>query len=105
MPAEKSAKKSKSNFFSKGREIARCDDLRVRIKTFCKRENLIHNKLAEKMKVTTSAMNSFMAGSVLTGSNVYTRGMIYLKTKMPLHQCSQEDRDNTINNKWEISIN
>ena len=83
MPPAKSAKKSRITFFLKEE---RSRDVMI-------------------SEVTTSAMNNFMAGSALTGSNVYTRGIIYLKTKILLNQCSQEDRNNTINDKWGITIN
>ena len=69
----KAAKASKSNYFSKGQEIRRCNDMRVRIKTYCKQESITQPQLADKMGVTKSQMNSFMIGSALTGSEVYTQ--------------------------------
>ena len=69
----KAAKASKSNYFSKGQEIRRCNDMRVRIKTYCKQQSITQPQLADKMGVTKSQMNSFMVGSALTGSEVYTQ--------------------------------
>ena len=104
-----SAKKSnrsgaKGNYFSKGQEIRRCDDLRARIKAFCKQENLTHPEFATKLKVTSSQMANFMCGTSLTGSDVYDAGMRYLKMRMPLRKVPPGVRDNTVNDKWTVSF-
>ena len=104
-----SAKKSnrsgaKCNFFSKGQEIRRCDDLRARIKAFCKQENLTHPEFATILNVTRSQMAKFMCGTSLTGSDVYDAGMSYLKIKMPLSKVPTDVRDNVVNDKWTVSF-
>ena len=92
--------KKGGNFFQKGQEIRRCNDLRCRIKTYCKQQGMTQPSLAEKMGVSASQMNSFMTGKTLTGSIVYTRGMNYLRVRMPLSQCSVQDREQIRNDKW-----
>ena len=102
---KKAAKAKKSNFFSKGREIDRCCDMRVRIKTYCKQEGITQPTLAEQMRVSKSQMSSFMTGMSLTGSLVYSQAQKYLRTRMPLSQCSQDDIQSMTNNKWGIVPN
>jgi hypothetical protein len=102
MPAAKSAKKN--NFFQKSAEIRKCNDLRLRIKTFCKLERITQVQLADKFQVSAKQMQSFMSGNALTGSEVYTQGMKYLKVRMPISKCSDEDRGSITNNKWTVSF-
>lgn len=97
-------KNTKSNFFQKSHEIKRCNDLRARIKSYCKQENFTQPQFAEKMGVSKSQMNSFMTGSALTGSEVYLVGMKYLRTRMPLSKCSEEDINKIENNKWSVTF-
>jgi transcriptional regulator with XRE-family HTH domain len=82
MPPAKSAKKG--NFVKKTAEIRKCNDLRVRIKTFCKLERITQAQLANNMNVSAQQMQSFMSGNALTGSEVYAQGLKYLKVRMPL---------------------
>ena len=105
--AGKSGTKSKKsgNFFQKQGEIRRCNDLRCRIKTYCKQQGITQPTLAQKMGVSASQMSSFMTGSALTGSEVYTRGMNYLRVRMPLSHCSIEDREQIRNDKWKVVWN
>ncbi len=100
MAGGKKAKKSGKNWLSQMKEIKKCNDLRVRIKTYCKRESLTQPQLAERLKVSSSQMNSFMTGSSLSQSEVYTNGMKFLKTRMRLDECSEEDLANMKNNKF-----
>lgn len=94
----------KGNFFQKGNEIRRCDDLRCRIRTYCRQQSITLPQLAERMGVSTGQMRSFSAGSSLTGSEVYSRGMKYLRLKMPMSQCSAQERDQMDNNKWGLTF-
>jgi ribosome-binding protein aMBF1 (putative translation factor) len=103
--AKGGSKSKKSNIFSKGAEIRKCNDLRARICSYCKKESMTQAQLAEKMGVSARQMTSFSTGDALTGSEVYTQGMKYLKVKMPLTQCSDEDRAEAVNNKWKITFN
>jgi len=91
---------TKKSFSSRSREIERCNNLRVRIKTYCRQESLTQVELAEKMKVSKSSMGSFMSGSALSGSPTYVEGMKYLKLRMPLTQCSPAEIDAMENNKF-----
>ena len=97
MSAKKSHKKS---FGTQCAEIRRCNDLRVRIKTYCREESITQAQLAVKMSVSNSQMGNFMTGNALTGSQVYTEGMKYLKLRMPLSKCSENERNEITNNKW-----
>jgi hypothetical protein len=56
------------------------------------------------MDLTKKKMSNFMTGSSLTGSEVYGVGMKYLKRKMPLSKCSQDDVENMVNNKWRVTF-
>jgi hypothetical protein len=40
--------------------------------------------------VSTQQVSKFMSGTSLSGSEVYARSNVYLKTKMPLHKCYEE---------------
>ena len=103
MPA--GAKKAKNgNFFRKRVEIRRSNDMRLRIKTYCRTEGITQVELAKRMDVTTSQMNAFMTGSYLTGSAVYISGLAYLRTRMPISKCSADDRANMVNNKWHVTF-
>ena len=121
MKAVKSSKKS--NLLKKNQEIRRANDLRVRIETYCKQEHLTRPDFAELLKCSKSQLSSFMTGiiychycyqnnkyytcmlgSALTGSEVYSSGMKYLKTRMPLSNCSESDRNNITNDKWKVSF-
>ena len=102
-----SAKKSNRNkkgFGTQMAEIRSCNDLRVRIKTYLNQKALTQAQLAEIMLVSNSQMSNFMNGTALTGSQVYTEGMKYLKTRMPLAMCSDEDRNQITNDKWKVVI-
>lgn len=82
-----------------------CNDLRARIKTYCKKENLSQAELAEKMNVTPNQMSRFMTGSSLLGLMfILLVYMKYLKTRMPLSDCSDHDRAQITNTKWGISF-
>lgn len=102
MSAYKSSKKK--SILQKGNEIQRCNDLRVRIKTWCKQEGLTQPMFADALNVSTKEMSNFMTGASLTGSNVYPKAMAYLKTRMPLSNCSYSDRESMTNNKWKITF-
>ena len=91
------------SFWQRSAEIERCNDLRARIKAYCKQESLTQPQLAEKMRVSAKQMSQFMTGSCLSGSEVYKRGKVYLKTKMPLHMC-YEERSKIVNNKWVMTF-
>lgn len=99
-----SYKSGKKSFIQKCGEIRRCNDLRVRIKTWCKQEGLTQPLFADALNVSTKEMSNFMTGASLTGSNVYPKAMKYLKTRMPLSECSYSDRENMTNNKWKITL-
>ena len=43
-----------------------------------------------------------MSGTSLTGSEVYTRSMAFLKTKLPAAAVSVDILENTHNNKYEF---
>ena len=66
--------KKKGNFFQKQGEIKRSNDLRCRIEAYCKQEKLTRPQFAELLKCSNSQLSSFMTGSALTGSEVYTSG-------------------------------
>lgn len=85
---------------SKSPDIRRANDMRVRIQTYCRQKGLTQAALAALMDCTTSQMANFMSGTCLVGSNVYIAGLSYLRTRMPIGHCSQEDRDAMKNNKW-----
>ena len=95
---------AKKSFSSKSREIERCNNMRVRIKTYCRQEGLTQQNLAEKMKVTKSSMGNFMSGTALSASPTYIEGMKYLKLRMPLTQCSPAEIDAMENNKFVVSF-
>ena len=87
-PKKSSKKKS---IFAKGSEFRRCDDLKLRIKTYVKKEKITQKELAERMKISTRSMTCFMSaagGSVNT--ECYITAMKYLKTRMPLAGCTVE---------------
>lgn len=93
----------KKTFGQKCQEIRRCNDLRVRIKTYCKKEGLTQPQFADKLgNVSASEVSRFMTGASLTGSIVYDKAMAYLRTRMPLSQCSDEDIESMTNNKWRV---
>ena len=71
-------------------EIERCNDLRARITAYCKLESLTQPQFAEKIHVSTQQVS---------GSEVYARSNVYLKTKMPLRKC-YEERAKIVNTKW-----
>lgn len=95
-----SYKSTKRTIGRKSQEIRRCNDLRVRIKTWCKQEALTQPQFAEKLDVTRTEMSNFMTGLSLTGSRVYTKAMSYLRVRMPLSKCSVSDIENMTNTKW-----
>ena len=97
--ARKSGSKSKKSG-SKEQEIIRCDDLRCRITTYCKQEGITQSIFADRLGVSAIQMSSFMTGKSLTGSDVYTLGMNYLRVRMPLSKCSVQDRAQIRNDKW-----
>ena len=97
-------KAKKGNFFSKGAEIRRSNDMRLRIKTYCRKEGITQVELAKRMDVSTSQMNAFMTGAYLTGSAVYIAGLSYLRMRMPISKCSAVDRANMVNNKWHVTF-
>ena len=80
-------------------EIERCNDLRARITAYCKLESLTQPQFAEKIHVSTQQVSKFMSGTCLSGSEVYARSSVYLKTKMPLRKC-YEERAKIVNTKW-----
>ena len=80
-------------------EIERCNDLRARITAYCKLESLTQPQFAEKIHVSTQQVSKFMSGTCLSGSEVYARSNVYLKTKMPLRKC-YEERAKIVNTKW-----
>lgn len=94
---------AKKSFMQKSREIDRCNDLRVRIKTFCRREGLTQPQLAEKLQVSKSSMSNFMTGAMLSGSPTYIQGMKYLKLRMPLNQCDPVEVEAMVNNKFVVT--
>jgi len=104
MSAKRSNRVNKKGFGTQMAEIRRCNDLRVRIMTYLKQKALTQAQLAEIMLVSNSQMSNFMNGTALTGSQVYTEGMKYLKTRMPLAMCSDEDRNQITNDKWKVVI-
>jgi hypothetical protein len=61
-------------------------------------------QLAEMLKVSSSQMNSFCTGNTLTGSPVYTQGMKYLRARMPISQCSTQEREEIVNDKWTVTF-
>ena len=57
---------------------------------------------AEKIKVTEKQVQRFMSGTSLKGSEVYTRSMAFLKTKLPAAAVSVDILESTHNNKYEF---
>ncbi len=84
-------------------EIERCNDLRARIKTYCKQEALTQPEYAVKIRVSASQIKLFMTGACLSGSEVYKKSMKYLREKMPLYMC-EEERAKVVNNKWTVKF-
>ncbi len=93
--------KTRQNIHAKMREIERCNDLRARIKTYCKQETLTQPEYAEKIRVTAKQINLFMTGRCLSGSEVYKKSMKFLRDKMPLYMC-EEERAKVVNNKFVV---
>jgi hypothetical protein len=90
-------------FTQRCKEIERCNDLRARIKTYCKQESMTQQTFGEKIGCSQKQMCYFMNGTTLSGSAVYAQANSYLKHKMPLSKCSEE-REKIVNNKWKISF-
>ena len=66
--------------------------MKLRIKTYAKKEKITQKVLAERMEISTRCMTNFMSlegGSVT--SDCYTTGMKYFKTRMRLADCTGED--------------
>ena len=85
------------------KEIQKCNLLRARIKTYVAQQGVTQKSFAEKIKVTEKQLQRFMSGTSLTGSEVYTRSMAFLKTKLPAAAVSVEILlQNTHNNKYEF---
>lgn len=100
----KSSRKGKGPSVSeKMHEIRKCNDLRARIKKYCQQESLTQPQFAEKLHVSASQISLFMTGSTLTGSEVYTQAMKYLKTRMPISKVSEDERAHVINNKFKFT--
>jgi len=102
--ATKASKSGGKSFSQKMGEIRRCNDLRARIKAFCKVESLTQPQFGEKIRVTAKQMSLFMTGASLTGSEVYAKAMAYLKTRMPLSKVSDSERAGVSNNKWIVTF-
>jgi hypothetical protein len=88
-------------FTQKCAEIERCNDLRARIKTYCKQVTLTQPEYAEKIRVSAKQISLFMTGRCLSGSEVYKKSMKFLRDKMPLYMC-EEERAKTVNNKFVV---
>ena len=101
MPPKTAWGKPVKTFTQKCAEIERCNDLRARIKTFCKQESLTQPKFAEKIHVSAKQISYFMTGACLSGSEVYKKSMKYLRDKMPLYMCGEE-RAKVVNNKFVV---
>ena len=55
------------------------------------------------MGVGHGSMTSFMRGVCLVQSETYVVGMKYLRTRMPISKCSDEERDNITNDKFVVT--
>jgi|LauGreStaDraftv2_3_1035109.scaffolds.fasta_scaffold64501_1 transcriptional regulator with XRE-family HTH domain len=95
-------KSSKKSWFQQVKEIEKCNLLRARIKTYVAQQGVTQKSFAEKIKVTEKQLQRFMSGTSLTGSEVYTRSMAFLKTKLPAAAVSVDILENTHNNKYEF---
>jgi predicted XRE-type DNA-binding protein len=82
-------KKKGKSMIGELHDFRKCDDLKVRIKTYCKQQKITQTQLATDMKVSYSSMRDFMAGNAGVNSCTYQRGMIFLRTKMPLTKCTE----------------
>ena len=96
----KAKKSNKKGFGTQMAEIRRSNDLRCRIKSYLKEQSLTQSAFATQLGCSNMSMSNFMNGTSLTGSDVYHKGMKYLKTRYPLSKCSDEDRNNIRNDKW-----
>jgi transcriptional regulator with XRE-family HTH domain len=92
------------SFWQKHAEIERCNDLRARIKTYCKQESLTQPEFAEKIRVSATQISGFMTGRMLSGSEVYKKSNNYLRHRMPLFKC-EEERAKVANNKFVVRCN
>ena len=101
MPAKTAWGKPVKTFRQKSAEIERCNDLRARIKTYCKKESLTQPEYAEKIRVSAKQISLFMTGRCLSGSEVYKKSMKFLKDTMPLYMCDAE-RAKVVNNKFVV---
>ena len=88
-------------FTQRRKEIERCNDLRARIKTYCKQESMTQQAFGEKIGCSQKQMCFFMTGAYLSGSAVCTQANSYLKYKKPLSKCTEE-REKIVNNHSEI---
>ena len=87
-------KSSKKSWFQQVKEIEKCNLLRARIKTYVAQQGVTQKSFAEKIKVTEKQLQRFMSGTSLTGSEVYTRSMAFLKTKLPAAAVSVDILEN-----------
>ena len=101
MPAKTAWGKPVKTFWQKSAEIERCNDLRARIKTYCKKESLTQPEYAEKIRVSAKQISLFMTGRCLSGSEVYKKSMKFLRNTMPLYMCDEE-RAKVVNNKFVV---
>jgi hypothetical protein len=95
--SSKAKKSNKKGFGTQMAEIRRCNDLRCRIKSYLKEQSLTQSAFATQLGCSNMSMSN---GTSLTGSDVYSKAMKYLKTRYPLSKCSDEDRNNIRNDKW-----
>lgn len=64
----------------------RCDPLKLRIKSYCKKEKITQAQYADLIGIGKTTVGRFMSGECGVGSECYTRSMVFLKKKMPLSQ-------------------